>query len=186
MSISNRIYFVVGIALLLMSLSGCGKQHQESITVTYNAGINGIWMDHGKLVIHAKGQPDAHVSANGDFDIGGKPVAIGVVQRAQLAHYYQQAIGFAKRGAAVGEAGAALAGSVVGDVFSNLFSGHADRIGAVAQRKADGLKATASRLCEQVDAMRVTQNEIAADLPAFGPYAMIKADVAKNCHDGLK
>lgn len=178
---SKRILAVLLLGLSLTSLAACGR-HSGSAKIMIEMDIQ---MDHGMLVLRAEGHPVAHVDAAGDFDIGGQPVAVDATQRAQFARYYQQVQGIQRSGIAVGKAGAAMAGSVVGDVLGNLFSGHEDSIGAEARRQADGLKARAEVLCRQVQDLRTTQDAIAASLPAFRPYATIRADAAHDCRGDL-
>jgi len=77
--------------------------------------------------------------------------------------------------------GAELAGKAVGESLGALFSGDADAIGKRVEAEADKLKAQARLLCRQLPPMLATQQQLAASLPQFKPYATMTQDDVDDC-----
>ncbi len=159
------------------TLAGC----DEGITIGDGSGMQSIRFHDGSIAIHKSGGPEADITAAGDLSIGGRPVAVTPAQRDLLKQYYMQVLQVRTDGIAIGKAGAAMAGHAVGSVVSGLAHGNPDSIGPAIDARAEQIKAKALVVCNEATALRTQQNAIASAVPAFGPYASIKATDGDSC-----
>jgi hypothetical protein len=127
------------------------------------------------------GRPKAEITPRGDLLIESKPVDITPGQRALLLQYRQQIIAVAEAGMAVGIKGADLAGKALTETFSGLMHGDADAAGKRIEAEGEKLKADAHRICAQLPGMLQTQQQLAASLPAFKPYATMTQENVDDC-----
>ena len=162
---------------LAVALAGCDSA--VSGTVVTDDGY--IALRDGQAVVRAPGQPDASIAADGALRIGEATIATTPGQRAQLARYYVEAAALRDDGIATGKAGLAVAGHAIGSVISGLVSGDPDRIDREVDAKARTVEASARKLCADLAQLRSTQDAIAAQLPAFRPYARIDAGDTGRC-----
>ena len=130
-------------------------------------------------------RPRAEITPQGDLLLDGKAVAVTPPQRAMLLQYRGQIIAIADAGMTLGSKGAELAGKAVGESLGALFSGDADAIGERVEAEADKLKAEAKLLCAQLPPMLATQQQLAASLPQFKPYATLTRDDVDDCADDI-
>lgn len=163
--------------VLATALAGCGNA--TSGTISTDDGY--IAIRDGQAVVRAPGQPDASIAADGALRIGETAIATTPGQRTQLARYYAEAAALRDDGIATGKAGLAVAGHAIGAVISGLASGDSDRIDKEVDAKARTVEASARKLCADLAQLRSTQDAIAAQLPAFRPYARIDAGGAERC-----
>jgi len=126
-------------------------------------------------------RPKAEITPQGDFLLDGKAVTVTPAQRAMLLQYRGQIIAIADAGMTLGSKGAELAGKAVGESLGALFSGDADAIGKRVEAEADKLKAEVRLLCGQLPPMLATQQQLAASLPQFKPYATMTQDDVDDC-----
>jgi hypothetical protein len=163
-------------------LAGCGMQ----LDIGNGSGLRHISIHAGSIAIHARGVPDAYVTAAGDLRIDGKPIALVPAQRDLLQQYYAQVLLVRDDGLATGKAGAAMAGHALGSVASGLAHGNPDSIGPAIEARANQVEAKAMAVCNDVVVLRAKQDAIATTLPAFKPYASIDANEKTNCqaHQG--
>lgn len=162
---------------LAATLAGCGSA--TSGTIVTDDGY--IAIRDGQAVVRAPGNPDASIAADGALRIGEAAIATTPEQRVQLARYYAEAAALRDDGIATGKAGLAVAGHAIGSVISGLVSGNPDRIDREVDAKARTVEASAHKLCADLAQLRSTQDAIAAQLPAFRPYARINAGDAERC-----
>ncbi len=148
-----------------------------SISDGFNINING----HR---IHRKdGLPDAEITPQGDLLVEGKPVAINASQRAQLVEYRGHIIGIADAGMQIGSKGADLAmKKAMGEAVGAIFSGDKDGIEKRMEAEGEKIKIAAMKLCDQLQPMLASQDELAASLPAFKPYATLTQDDIDDCN----
>ena len=124
------------------------------------------------------GRPRAEITPQGDLLIDGKPVAIDTEQRALLLDYRGQVIAVAEAGIAIGGKGVGLAESALKQAVGAIFSGNTDEMERSIEAEAQKLEAEARVLCTRLPAMLETQQQLAASLPEFKPYAtMTQADI---------
>jgi hypothetical protein len=116
--------------------------------------------------------------------IGGKPVAATPEQRALLLQYRGQVIAIAEAGMALGVQGADLAGKALGETFTGLLHGDTDGIDKRMEAEGKRMEAEARKLCVQLEPMRQTQQQLAASLPEFKPYARLTREDIEDCGKG--
>lgn len=157
----------------------------ENGNIDLNNGVSVQMGEHGRhfeIGGHAHdGKPKATITPQGDLLVEGKPVDITPAQRALLLQYRQRIIGIAEAGMAVGVKGADLAGKALAETFSGLIHGDADAAGKRIEAEGEKLKADAHRICTQLPGMLETQQQLAASLPAFKPYATMTQEDVDDC-----
>ena len=130
---------------------------------------------------HDPNLPKAEITPQGDLLIKGKTVAVTPAQRAMLLTYRQQIINVAEAGMSMGVQGADLAGKAVSEVLGSVFSGKGEDFGKRMEAEGRKLEAQGRQLCLQLEPMRTTQQQLAATLPEFKPYATMTADDVDDC-----
>jgi hypothetical protein len=125
--------------------------------------------------------PSAQITPQGDLLIEGKAVAVTPQQRALLLTYRRQIIDVAEAGMSMGVQGADLAGKAVSEVLGSVFSGKGEDFGKRMEAEGKKLEAQGKQLCAQLEPMRATQQQLAASLPEFKPYATMTADDVDDC-----
>ncbi|HJP97324.1 MAG TPA: DUF2884 family protein [Rhodanobacteraceae bacterium] len=159
----NRILTLAGVVLTVAALAACSPGiHTLDNSITFDS--NGI-------VVHARGRPNANVSADGDLSIDGKAVAVTPAQHQLLRRYYRQARYTMDSGEAIGKQGVQIATHSIGAAIRSIF--HGDSSGADKQLDSQSkqIESAADKLCADIKALGATQHAIAAEIPAFAPYA---------------
>ncbi|HET8940441.1 MAG TPA: DUF2884 family protein [Rudaea sp.] len=139
-------------------------------------------LDHSRIAVHAHNAADAIVTANGDLSIAGNNVVLTAEQRGLLQHYFAAVIALQADAIATGKAGAQTATTALGSVVSGLANGDPDKIGDDIEKQADEVDVAATKVCADLSAIQTNQDAIAAQLPAFKPYASIEAKQALECN----
>lgn len=129
------------------------------------------------------GQPKAEITPTGDLLVDGKAVTLTPAQRALVLEYRSHLLGVAGAGIEVGAEGAKLAVNAVGEVFRGLATGHPDEIDARVEKRADGVRLAALRICDRLPAMMSAQQKLAAAVPEFAPYATMDDDDVTECRN---
>jgi hypothetical protein len=127
----------------------------------------------------------AEITPAGDLLIDGRPVALNESQRRLLLDYRARVSDIAQAGAAVGAAGAELAGKAVTEALGSIFSGSPDDVGKRVEAQAQGIKDAARRLCDRVPALHEAQRKAAAAIPEFAPFANTSQDDTEKCHEEI-
>jgi hypothetical protein len=129
--------------------------------------------------------PRAEITPQGDLLIEGKPVAVTPAQRALLLQYRGEIIGVASAGMEIGKQGVDIAGKAVGTAIAGIFNGKSDQAEQEMKAQGDRIEAAAMKLCDQLQPMLETQQELSASLPAFKPYAKLEQSDIDDCrkHD---
>lgn len=174
-----KLRHFAGMLLLPVLLAGCGSSSHDFTTVQ-QGGIS-IDFEDGAVLLHATGQPEGRITADGDFSIAGKPVTLSAPQRSLFKQYYDDAGRIRDEGIATGKAGAAMAGHAIGDVVSGLVHGNPGKIGPSIEARAGKITAQATQICQALDGLRTTQDAISSQLEAFRPYATITAEKVQHC-----
>lgn len=154
-----------------------------------NINLNGEFYsgEHHNVIGHvgrkdpSDTRPDAELTPSGELLIDGKPVPVNAQQHAMLVQYRQALMAVAERGMALGVQGADLGGQAVGEVFKGLMSGNTDQIDKNINAKASKLEAEATLLCKDLRPVQELQQQLAAALPQFAPYATMKASDIDDC-----
>lgn len=160
---------------LVLALGGCGHNENGNSFTHFSV------VDDSHLAIHARGAADAVIAVDGNLRIDGKPVALAPTQRALLKDYYAGIVALRHDAIATGAAGLATAGAAISSVVSGLANGDADSIGAKVDEKAAKVDAAAAKICVDLASIRMQQDAIAAQLPAFRPYALLDAREVADC-----
>lgn len=135
--------------------------------------------------LNADGQPKAAITPKGDLLIDGKPVAMNDAQRKLALDYRAGVTAIAEAGIDIGLQGADLAGKAVTEALAGVFSGKSDEIEKRIEHHAEGIKASAVKLCTKLPALLDAQNRLAEAVPEFKPYAsMTQGDIDDCGKDG--
>lgn len=132
-----------------------------------------------------RGLPKAEITPQGDLLVDGEAVAIDDDQRALLLQYREQVIAVADAGIAIGGKGVGLAEVALTHAVGSILSGNTEDLEKRVEAEADKLKAEALVLCRQLPPMLATQQQLAASLPEFAPYATMTQDDIDDCLDEL-
>lgn len=187
------IIFIVASAA---SLAACGGGHHESSDQPGNASsssslVSGAIdhaMDKASAAIASHNitissdddnTPKAEITPQGDLLIAGKPVPLTADQRKEVLAYRQMIVGIAQQGIDVGKQGAKLGISAAGAAIAGVLSGKSEQeINERVKAQTSGIRQAAAKICDRMPAVMASQKKLAADLPAFKPYAdMTQSDI---------
>ncbi len=132
--------------------------------------------------------PTAQITPQGDFLIDDKAVAIDARQRQQLLDYRGQVIELAKVGIDGGEK-AAMAALDATDVslFRLIVGGLSGslerRVEATVKQHVEPL---VRQICHRLPQVLESQQQLAASLPQFKPYASLERDDIDDCERELR
>jgi hypothetical protein len=142
--------------------------------------------DHGKAA--STDLPHAEITPQGDLLIEGKAQQIDAAQREQLLAYRGQIVAIALGGLDIGQKSAdaaldAVDGSWVGLLFSAM-TGRLER--RVKQVVNEQVQPAVVAICRQLPAVMDSQQQLAASVPAFRPYANLEADDVEDCESEVR
>jgi hypothetical protein len=197
-TVTERFVHALIATAAFATLAACGgggdakKSADSTAGTTSTASTGDDWSNHvhlsgggisfdGDTVVLGKSAPKARIAANGDLTIGDAPVAVDAAQRAELVAYHGAALQFRAHAIDVGKAGAQLGKDAVVDVVKGIASGDTSKIEANVKAKAEGVKAAAGRLCQDVRALKASQDRLAAGIPQFAPYATLVQGDVEDC-----
>lgn len=128
---------------------------------------------------------DAEITPKGDLLVNGQQVEITAEQRALLLQYREHIANIAVTGASIGMQGASLATSAMSKAFSGVLGGDTEQMEKEIEAEAKKIAQQAQKICELMPAMLETEQQLAASLPEFRPYAdMTQADI-DDCNAGI-
>ena len=177
MYLQRRIARIAVIALLTLGLGACGSGTSISISM----GGQSIDLHASHILIRTRSGDTAEILRNGDLRIAGRAVALTPAQRVLTTRYFTQAQVALFDGVRTGIAGARMAGSVIGALIPALFHDDSRIINDTAHAQTVNLDRHVDRLCAEIGAIRSTQDQLVARLPAFAPYAVIDQRSVKSC-----
>lgn len=133
--------------------------------------------------VHVSGkQSRAQITPQGDLLIDGKPVAATPQQHQLLLDYRQRLITIAEAGMAIGTEGADLGMQAASAALRGVFSGKSgDEVEAAIKPQADRIQAAAVELCRRLPDLHAAQQQLAAAMPAFQPYATMTQRDVEEC-----
>jgi len=174
-----RVTFLILAAALLVGCAGFRTADNE-----LDAASRKLATENTMLTSKGENVPDAAITRGGDFLIDGKSVALTPQQRKEVLAYRAQYIEIAQQGIAIGHEGVeAGRRAVVPMVFTALFGASDDAIDASMNKRLAGVRDATARLCDRLPALMATQQRLAADLPAFEPYATLTPKKIDECRD---
>jgi hypothetical protein len=145
------------------------KLTTDNVTLTADAGSN---------------VPKAAITPQGDLLIAGKPVALTRQQRQEVSAYRAQHIEIAREGIEIGHAGIEVGRHAVAPmVLAALFGESDDKIQASMNKRLAGVRAATAKLCDRLPQILAAQQQLAADLPAFKPYATMTQKDIDDCRE---
>lgn len=186
---------VLALLAVLAALAGCGRD-EPAPEAAAPAATDGAFGEfkfkslsfRGGAVEIAGTGPNARISGDGTLTIDGQPVPVSDAQRRNLVAYHRTANSLRANGIATGRAGVDVAKTAVTEVISGLAKGDTAGIEKSVEAKAETVKAAALKLCDDVATLRALQDDIAAEVEAFRPYAFIGildvADCRKDVDGG--
>jgi len=161
-------------------LSACNPRASVS------TGNGQVTSNGERITLRADGQAAAQITKAGDFSIDGKIQTVTPEQRLLLQTYHREMNGMTSDGIAIGKQGAALAGTAVSEAIKGAINGNGDQIDAKVEAEAEKIEQRALQLCKRLVVVKATQDSLAAQLPAFVPYATIAAGDVKDCDSDVK
>ena len=172
----------------LTGMIGAAMDKARAEMATKNISIgNGVHVNINGHEINTRDDkaPHAEITPQGDLLVEGKPVDITPAQRALLLQYRGEIIGVASAGMEIGKQGVDIAGKAVGTAIASIFNGKSDQAEQEMKAQGERIEAAAMQLCNQLPAMLRTQQQLAASLPAFKPYANLEQSDIDDCrkHD---
>ncbi|HTI96728.1 MAG TPA: hypothetical protein VL425_09505 [Rudaea sp.] len=139
-------------------------------------------LDDSHIAVHAPGLADAVIDSSGALSIAGTPVTVNAAQAQIAVRYFASALALRNDAMKTGAAGASTAATAIASVAEGLASGNPDSIDAKVNASAAKVEAAANRVCADVRALAQAQNELAAALPQFKPYATIVTHEVNDCN----
>jgi len=178
----NQLARIAGLLCGLILLAGCAGFRTADNEL--DAASRKLATENTMLTSNAANVPHAIITSRGDFLIHGKSVAITPQQRKEVLAYRAQYIEIAQQGIAIGHEGVeAGRRAVVPMVFAALLGASDDAIDASMNKRLAGVRDATARLCDRLPALMATQQRLAADLPAFEPYATLTPKKIDECRD---
>jgi hypothetical protein len=174
MSLRNVVPALVLAAGFL--LSGCGNGLN---TTTIADG--GIVVKGDRVTLHGDGGSEAVVDAAGKLMVDDREVAIDAAQRQLLQQYYQGAQAVREHGLATGKAGAGVAVESIRNAATHVTGGDGEQADAKLEAAAQRIDREASKICLDIQQIRLAQDRLASSLPAFKPFARIIDSDDSDC-----
>ena len=161
----NKLLTLTGITLATLALAACSPGLNEGIG-------HRITFDSTGMVVHATGEPDAHIGKDGSLAIDGRAIDVTPAQRALLQRYYSEARSMMDSGEAVGKQGAAMAEKGIGEAITSLLHGDSTGADKKFEAQSDQMDNAVGKLCADLGELGATQTAVAMQIPAFRPYAL--------------
>ncbi len=136
---------------------------------------------------HDGSLPKAVITPQGELVIAGKPVSATPEQHTLLLDYRQQIVGIAEAGMDIGASGADIGVAAAKQAIWGAFTGKTDKeIEASIKPQTEQIQAAAMQLCKRLPDMLVSQQKLAAAMPAFQPYATMTQKNVDDCGKDMK
>ncbi|HEV8628745.1 MAG TPA: DUF2884 family protein [Thermoanaerobaculia bacterium] len=164
--------------LLAMVLVARGA---AAVHLTFSTG-DGIELRDDWVVITPEEGAKAEISPGGRLRIDGRWVAVSERDRLLLARYNRAIHDIHAQAIEIGIQGAGIGFSALGAAVVGLLTGGGDAaVERHVEPQARRLKEKAKQLCREVQRLRRLQDDLAADVPAFRPYALMDEDDEPRC-----
>lgn len=181
-----KLQRMICVILAAAMVAGCHYSSDTSVTTTTthlfreNSLANGrITLRNNVVLLHGRNLPDATISHFGNLSINRHPVTVEPAQRALLEDYYLNAMAARGDTIAVQRNGAAYGGNVLKRMAHTLLTGSPDQ---ATEAKVTNLRQRFVKICQDLSGIESAQDQLAASLPAFRPYAdLIKRGAGNDC-----
>ena len=129
-----------------------------------------ITLKDNVVTLHTDGAPDALIGSDGNLQIGNATLPVTPAQHGLLMLYFQNVADVHNTGAEMGKVGAGMGVKALKDSFDGKSKAEKDQH---ANAGADQLKTLEHKICQDHANIKNVQDQLAAQLPAFKPYADI-------------
>lgn len=165
-----------------------GWDDQGSGHVEWKDSQGGLSIQNGRIVVSARGRPDAFVDSHGGLRIGDQAVSLTAGQQAAFMTYYSRSTAMVGPALDIAGAGAKAGAGITAGVLQNLMEGKTDdaSMQATVHAHLGGLSQSVDTLCHQLSALKAVQDQLAAQLPVWRPYAAIDEAQVQDCHHGAQ
>lgn len=160
------------------------KAKQE--LATKNIDVNSVHVNDDSHA-HDDTHPKAEITPQGDLLIAGKKVAATPAQQNLLLAYRKQIVGIAETGMDIGAQGADLGLNAAKEGVWGALTGKSDKdIEAAIKPQTDKIQSAAAKLCQRLPDLLSSQQELAAAMPEFRPYATMQQKDVDDCGKDTK
>jgi predicted small lipoprotein YifL len=160
------------------------KAKQE--LATKNIDVNSVHVNDDSHA-HDDTHPKAEITPQGDLLIAGKKVAATPAQQNLLLAYRKQIVGIAETGMDIGAQGADLGLNAAKEGVWGALTGKSDKdIEAAIKPQTDKIQSAAAKLCQRLPDLLSSQQELAAAMPEFRPYATMQQKDMDDCGKDTK
>lgn len=181
---TTRFARIAGLSCALILLAGCAGFRTADNELDTTA--RKLATENTTLTSNDKNVPDAAITPRGDFLVNGKAVALTPQQRDEVLTYRAQTVEIAQQGIEIGHEGVeAGRRAVVPMIFAALFGADDDAVEASMNKRLGGVRKTSEQLCTRLPKLMATQQQLAADLPAFKPYATLTQKDVDDCREDV-
>lgn len=157
-------------------VGGCGKGFNSTIIADGGIVVNG-----SEVTLHGTGGSEATVDATGKLEVDGRGITVDAAQRQLLQQYYQGALAVRGHGLATGRAGASVAVQSLKHAATQVVGDDSDQADPGLDAATRRVSEEASKICLDIQQIRLAQNGLAATLPAFKPFAEIIDGSDSDC-----
>ncbi|MEO7051853.1 MAG: hypothetical protein ABI128_09320 [Rhodanobacter sp.] len=161
-----------GLLLIAGLLAGCGNASVSEFGSSVIAN-GAITVKHDKVTLRVADAPTAIILADGTLRVDSKTVSTDAAQRELLKQYYVSAAAVREHGIETGKAGVALAGESVKSALASALGSDEDKSNERSATGPNKVVQAAMKICLDLANIRTAQDGLAAQLPAFKPYAGI-------------
>jgi len=138
----------------------------------------GITLKDNIVTLHADGAPDAQIDASGTLVIDDKAVSVTPSQHGLLMLHYQNVSDIHQTGLTMGKVGAGMGMKAINDSLDGKSKAEKNKD---AEAGGEQLKTLGHKICQDDANITDIQDQLAAQLPAFRPYAKIATKHLSDC-----
>jgi hypothetical protein len=129
----------------------------------------------------------AQITPQGELLIDGKKVTATPAQQTLLLDYRKQIVGIAEAGMDIGVQGADLGVNAAKEAMWGALIGKSDKdIETAIKPQTDKIQAAAAKLCLRMPGLLSAQQNLAAAMPEFRPYATMQQKDVDDCGKDMK
>ncbi len=179
--------FLLLLLVPTLALAGCGGKDDDgrelSLSEKVTREVREEMARENLDLGGGKGLPQAELTPEGELLVDGKPVGLDPAQRELALAYRGNVAAVAEAGAGIGLQGVELAKDSIVLAFKGIASGQGpDAAEVQAKEKAKEIEAQAQALCDRLPALYQSQQDLAAAVPEFAPYADMDESDINDCH----